>query len=59
MTEIMTLQMVTKVLKLVARPKALVPMLKLALFALKCTGMGANDQYNVFTCGTEGVEIGC
>ena len=46
----MTLHIVTKVLKLVAKSqKPLVSMLKMALFALKCIYMVVNDQDNYFT----------
>ena len=41
----MTLHVITKVLKLVAKgQKSLVTMLKMALFALKCIDMVVNDQ---------------
>ena len=47
----MTLHIITKVLKLVAKgQKSLVTMLKMALFALKCTDMVVNVQDNDFTC---------
>ena len=47
----MTLHVISKVLKLVAKDqKSLVTMLKMALFALKCTDMVVNDQDNDFTC---------
>ena len=50
MTKIMTLHVVTKVLKLVAKgQKSLVTTLKMALFALKCIDMVVNDQDNDFT----------
>ena len=43
----MTLHVITKVLKLVAKgQKSLVTMLKMALFALNCTDMVVNDQDN-------------
>ena len=46
----MTLHVVTKMLKLVAKgQKSLVTMLKMALFALKCTDMVVNDQDNDLT----------
>ena len=51
MTKIMTLHVVTKVLKLVAKDqKFLVTMLKMALFALKYIDTIVNDQDNDFTC---------
>ena len=47
----MTCHGVNKVLKLVAKvQKSLVTMLKMALFALKCTDMVVNDQDNDITC---------
>ena len=47
MTKIMTLHVVTKVLKLVAKgQKFLAIVLKMALFALKCIHMVVNDQNN-------------
>ena len=47
MTKIMTLHIVTKVLKLVAKgQKSFVAMLKMTLVALKGIGMGENDQDN-------------
>ena len=47
----MTLYVVTKVLKLVAKSKnSLVTMLKMALFPLKCIDMVVNDQDNDLTC---------
>ena len=47
----MTLHVVTKVLKLVAKgQKSLVTMLKMALFALKCIDVVVNDQDDDFTC---------
>ena len=46
----MTLHVVTKVLKLVAKgQKTLVIMLKMALFVLKFIDMIVNDQNNDFT----------
>ena len=45
----MTLHVVTKVLKLVAKDqKSLVTMLKMALFASKCPDIIVNDQDNDF-----------
>ena len=47
----MTLHVVTKVLKLVAKgQKSLVTMLKMALVALKCVDMVVSDQDNDFIC---------
>ena len=49
MIKIITLHVITKVLKLVAKgQKSLVTMLKMALFALKCVDVVVSDQ-----------EIGC
>ena len=47
----MTLHIITKVLKLVAKgQKSLVTIQKMALVILKCIIMGFNDQENDFTC---------
>ena len=47
----MTLHVITKVLKLVAKDqKSLVTMLKMSLPVLKCIDMVVNDQDNDFTC---------
>ena len=47
MTKILSLHVITKVLKLVAKgQKSLVTTLKMALFALKCIDMVVNDQDN-------------
>ena len=46
----MTLHVVTKVLKLIAKgQKSLVSMLKMALFALNCIDMVVSDKDNDFT----------
>ena len=51
MTKIMTLHVITHVLRLVAKgQKSLVTILNIALFALKCTDMVLNDQDNDFIC---------
>ena len=50
MTKKMTLHVITKVFKLVAKgQKSLVTMLKMALFVVKCIDMVVNYQDNDFT----------